>query len=51
MMALAVFMGMIQALVFIMLSCVYISGAIAHEESHSEEPEAHANEMAEVAAY
>jgi len=51
MMVLAVFMGMIQALVFIMLSCVYISGAIAHEESHPVEHGHDENEMAEVAAY
>jgi hypothetical protein len=51
MMVLAVFMGMIQALVFIMLSCVYISGAIAHEESHAGEHGHDENDMAEVAAY
>jgi F-type H+-transporting ATPase subunit a len=51
MMVLAVFMGLIQALVFIMLSCVYISGAIAHEESHHDEHESNEESLAEMAAY
>ena len=37
MMCLAIFTSLIQTLVFIMLSSVYIAGAIAHEESHHEE--------------
>jgi F-type H+-transporting ATPase subunit a len=36
MMCLAVFTSLIQMLVFLMLSSVYIAGAIAHEESHEE---------------
>ncbi len=51
MMVLAVFMGMIQALVFVMLSCVYIAGAIAHEESHHEEHESAKDTISEIAAY
>jgi F-type H+-transporting ATPase subunit a len=39
MMCLAIFTSLIQTLVFIMLSSVYIAGAIAHEESHEEHPE------------
>jgi F-type H+-transporting ATPase subunit a len=37
MMCLAIFTSLIQTLVFIMLSSVYIAGAVAHEESHQEE--------------
>ena len=33
-MCLAIFTSLVQTLVFIMLSCVYIAGAVAHEESH-----------------
>jgi F-type H+-transporting ATPase subunit a len=33
-MLLAIFTSLVQTLVFIMLSCVYIAGAVAHEESH-----------------
>lgn len=36
-MCLAIFTSLVQTLVFIMLSCVYIAGAVAHEESHSEQ--------------
>lgn len=39
MMCLAIFTSLIQTLVFIMLSSVYIAGAVAHEESHQEHPE------------
>jgi len=34
-MAVAIFTSAIQAFVFVLLACVYISGAIAHEEEHS----------------
>jgi len=37
MMCLAIFTSLIQTLVFIMLTCVYIGGAIAHEGGHEEE--------------
>jgi F-type H+-transporting ATPase subunit a len=36
-MCLAIFTSLVQTLVFIMLSCVYIAGAVAHEESHGEQ--------------
>ena len=35
-MVVAIFTGAIQAFVFVLLTCIYISGAIAHEEEHSE---------------
>jgi len=35
-MCLAIFTSLVQTLVFVMLSCVYIAGAIAHEESHGD---------------
>jgi F-type H+-transporting ATPase subunit a len=44
MMCLAVFTSLIQTLVFLMLSSVYIAGAIAHEHAH-EEDEHHEPEM------
>ncbi len=44
MMLLAVFTSLIQTLVFLMLSSVYIAGAIAHEHAH-EEHEDHAAEI------
>ena len=31
-MAIAIFTGLIQAFVFVLLSCIYIAGAVAHEE-------------------
>ncbi|MCJ7682541.1 MAG: F0F1 ATP synthase subunit A [Candidatus Aminicenantes bacterium] len=31
-MAIAIFTGLIQSFVFVLLSCIYISGAVAHEE-------------------
>ncbi len=34
-MAVAIFTSVIQAFVFVLLSCVYIAGAVAHEEEHS----------------
>jgi F-type H+-transporting ATPase subunit a len=34
-MALSIFTSAIQAYVFVLLSCVYIAGAVAHEEEHS----------------
>ena len=43
MMCLAIFTSLIQTLVFIMLSSVYIAGAVAHEEGHSEEEHAAGN--------
>lgn len=47
MMCLAIFTSLIQTLVFIMLACVYIAGAIAHEESHHHtEHDAPADELA-----
>jgi len=33
-MAVAIFTSLIQAYVFVLLSCIYIAGAIAHEEEH-----------------
>jgi F-type H+-transporting ATPase subunit a len=42
MMCLAIFTSLIQTLVFIMLSSVYIAGALAHEESHHEQEPDHA---------
>jgi F-type H+-transporting ATPase subunit a len=33
-MAVAIFTGLIQAFVFVLLACIYISGAVAHEEEH-----------------
>jgi F-type H+-transporting ATPase subunit a len=44
MMLLAVFTSLIQTLVFLMLSSVYIAGAIAHEHAH-EEHEHHEPDM------
>ncbi|MCJ7611611.1 MAG: F0F1 ATP synthase subunit A [Candidatus Aminicenantes bacterium] len=35
-MVVALFTGVIQAFVFVLLTCIYISGAIAHEEEQSE---------------
>jgi len=34
-MAIAIFTATIQAFVFVLLSCIYIGGAVAHEEEHS----------------
>ena len=34
-MAVAIFTAFIQAYVFVLLSCIYIAGAVAHEEEHS----------------
>jgi F-type H+-transporting ATPase subunit a len=33
-MAVAIFTSAIQAFVFVLLSCIYIAGAVAHEEEH-----------------
>jgi F-type H+-transporting ATPase subunit a len=33
-MAIAIFTAIIQAFVFVLLSCIYIGGAVAHEEEH-----------------
>ncbi len=33
-MAIAIFTSVIQAYVFVLLSCIYIAGAVAHEEEH-----------------
>jgi F-type H+-transporting ATPase subunit a len=33
-MAVAIFTSFIQAFVFVMLTCVYLAGAVAHEEEH-----------------
>jgi F-type H+-transporting ATPase subunit a len=33
-MAVAIFTALIQAFVFVLLACIYIAGAIAHEEEH-----------------
>jgi F-type H+-transporting ATPase subunit a len=33
-MAVAIFTSLIQSFVFVLLSCIYISGAVAHEEEH-----------------
>jgi F-type H+-transporting ATPase subunit a len=35
-MAVAIFTGIIQAFVFTLLACIYVSGAVAHEEEQSE---------------
>jgi F-type H+-transporting ATPase subunit a len=45
-MCLAIFTSLIQTLVFIMLSCIYIAGAVAHEEGHEEHEEEHVPELA-----
>lgn len=34
-MAVAIFTAVIQAYVFVLLACIYIAGAVAHEEEHS----------------
>lgn len=34
-MAVAIFTSIIQAFVFVLLACIYIAGAVAHEEEHS----------------
>ena len=49
-MCLAVFTSLIQTLVFLMLSSVYIAGAIAHEHAH-EEHEDHGAEMVPAPAH
>ncbi len=41
-MCLAIFTSLVQTLVFIMLSCVYIAGAVAHEASHGDDHAHHA---------
>ena len=33
-MAIAIFTSIIQAFVFVLLACIYIAGAVAHEEEH-----------------
>ena len=33
-MALSIFTAVIQSFVFVLLSCIYISGAVAHEGEH-----------------
>lgn len=33
-MAIAIFTAIIQAFVFVLLSCIYVGGAVAHEEKH-----------------
>jgi F-type H+-transporting ATPase subunit a len=33
-MALSIFTALIQSFVFVLLSCIYIAGAVAHEEEH-----------------
>lgn len=48
MMCLAVFTSLIQMLVFLMLSSVYIAGAIAHE--HSQEEHGHAEDVVQATA-
>ncbi|MCJ7612438.1 MAG: F0F1 ATP synthase subunit A, partial [Candidatus Aminicenantes bacterium] len=35
-MVVALFTGAIQTFVFVLLTCIYVSGAIAHEEEQSE---------------
>ena len=34
-MAVSIFTALIQSFVFVLLSCIYIAGAVAHEEEHS----------------
>jgi len=34
-MALSLFTGFLQAFVFVLLACIYLSGAVAHEEEHA----------------
>jgi F-type H+-transporting ATPase subunit a len=33
-MVMAIFTAFIQAFVFVMLACIYIAGAVVHEEEH-----------------
>jgi F-type H+-transporting ATPase subunit a len=33
-MAIAIFTAVIQSFVFVLLACIYIAGAVAHEEEH-----------------
>jgi F-type H+-transporting ATPase subunit a len=33
-MAIAIFTAIIQSFVFVLLACIYIAGAVAHEEEH-----------------
>jgi len=44
-MALSIFTGFLQAFIFVLLACIYISGAIAHEEESGghEDSQAHAH--------
>ena len=35
-MALSLFTAFLQAFVFVLLACIYISGAVAHDEEHEE---------------
>jgi F-type H+-transporting ATPase subunit a len=51
MMCLAVFTSLIQTLVFLMLSSVYIAGAVAHENSHDEEAEEHGTSLTPAPAH
>jgi len=39
-MALSLFTAVLQAFVFVLLACIYISSAVAHDEEHEEEHEA-----------
>ena len=45
-MALSIFTAFLQAFVFVLLSCIYLAGAVEHEEEHaaSASPEAHYKE-------
>jgi F-type H+-transporting ATPase subunit a len=38
-MAVAIFTALIQSFVFVLLSCIYIAGAVAHEEEHDSNKE------------
>jgi F-type H+-transporting ATPase subunit a len=37
--ALSLFTAVLQAYVFVLLACIYISSAVAHDEEHEESPE------------
>jgi F-type H+-transporting ATPase subunit a len=51
-MALSLFTAVLQAYVFVLLACIYISGAVAHEEEHEEKhgPE-HGKDLADGHAH
>ena len=50
-MCLAIFTSLVQTLVFVMLTAVYIAGAVAHEESHEDHAEQTAGHLAPAPAH